>query len=418
MNEKIQKARDMALGLLEPSQKDVDHGLELHRNSVVVDAYGFAPCSAVDGDAVRKAIEEGISGTELKDLTEEMQMTRHLVDKAEQQEFKEAWKAAGVTCIFQNAGEEGQSPLRLIKRLARFTYVTDMMGDLLDRATVPDDIESAKKHDRHCLYLTMNGVPLMQQWDSVEEELACIRVAFQLGCRMMHLTYNRRNMIGDGCVETSNSGLSDFGRAVVREMNRTGVIIDVAHSGWQTSLEAARVSERPMVASHSVCVALNKHCRAKPDEVIRAIAETGGYVGICCVPAFLGGSGDINALLDHIEHVVSTFGVNHVAIGTDNPYMSQSVEKENAKIPAHSPIHPRWEGFWPDDDPLFDARWQRDDQVLSLAWTNWPLFTIGLVQRGYSDEDVRKIIGGNVMRVARAVLPSLQSNPDGEKHPC
>ena len=91
MNEKMQKARDMALSLLKPSQKDLDHGLELHRDSVVVDAYGFAPCSAVDGDAVRKAIEEGISDTELKDLTEEMQMTRHLVDKVAQQEFKEAW---------------------------------------------------------------------------------------------------------------------------------------------------------------------------------------------------------------------------------------------------------------------------------------------------------------------------------------
>lgn len=212
-------------------------------------------------------------------------------------------------------------------------------------------------------------------------------------------------MIGDGCAEPANAGLSDFGRAVVAEMNRVGVIVDVAHSGWRTSLDAARASEKPMVASHSGCVSINNHHRCKPDEVIRAIVDTGGYIGICCIPAFLGRTGDISAMLDHIDHVVENFGADHVAIGTDVAYTSSRSGRENRKIPSRGPSRKRWANFWAPDDPLFSSEWRQEPQVQSLAWTNWPLFTVGLVQRGYSDDDIRKIIGGNVLRVARDVFP-------------
>ena len=103
----------------------------------------------------------------------------------------------------------------------------------------PEDVERSHRDGVGCLYFTGNGVPLTQQWNSVEDELRYVRIFFQLGIRMMHVTYNRRNRLGDGCAEVANGGLSDFGRAAVAEMNRVGVIVDVAHSGWQTSLDAA-----------------------------------------------------------------------------------------------------------------------------------------------------------------------------------
>jgi membrane dipeptidase len=215
---------------------------------------------------------------------------------------------------------------------------------------------------------------------------------------MMHLTYNRRNMIGDGCAEASNAGLSGFGRAVVAEMNRLGVIVDVAHSGWRTSLEGAQASRQPMVASHSGCAAVNRHIRTKPDEVIRAIADTGGYVGICCIPRFLGRTGDINALLDHIDYMVKRFGAGHVAIGTDVAYASRAAPAEEKKLPPRRRSRVRFEYYWP-PDALGGST-----QDLTLSWTNWPLFTVGMVQRGHSDADIQKILGGNVLRVARAVF--------------
>lgn len=397
-NEVIESARQEAIKVLKPSEKDLERGLELHANSVVVESYGFCPRMAVDGDAMRAAMEAGASEMELQDMREDMMMTRAVNSAAERDEFLSAWRASGVTCVFQNAGEESQDPLRLIKRLARFTYLTDMLRDSVSRVAVPGEILVANKQNKQCLMFTGNGVPLTQQWNSVEDELRYVRIFFQLGIRMMHLTYNRRNMLGDGCAEPANAGLSDFGRAVIAEMNRVGVIVDVAHSGWQTSLEAAKASSKPMVASHSACAALNRHIRCKPDEVIRAIADTGGFIGICCIPSFLGRSHDLNAMLDHIDHVVKRFGADHVAIGTDVAYVSRANAAELRKLPKRGPARTRFEYFWPPN--ALGA--PRSD---SMAWTNWPMFTVGMVQRGYSNTDIQKILGGNVLRVARAVLP-------------
>ena len=127
-------------------------------------------------------------------------------------------------------------------------------------------------------------------------------------------------------------------------------------------------------------------------------------MGITNVVAFLGGKGDISTLIDHIDYVAKTYGVDHVTIGTDRSYQSIYSDEENAKVPASRGLRTRWEALWPENDPVRSAEWKQDYQMQSLAWTNWPLFTVGLVQRGYSDEDILKIIGGNILRVARDVL--------------
>lgn len=399
LNPQIQHAREVALSVLKPTAAELERGLKLHAESLVFDSYGFSPRAAIDGDVMAAAIEGRASEQELEDLQEDMTMTRYVTDPREQQEYRDAWTASGVTCIFQNAGQECQDPLRLIKRLARFTFATDVMKEFVIKAAVPADIEAAKIAGRHALYMTGNGVPLTQQWISKEDELRYVKVFFQLGIRMMHLTYQRRNMIGDGCGETSNAGLSEFGRTAIAEMNKVGVIPDCAHSGWQTSLEAAKVSSRPVVASHSTCAAIHPHIRSKPDEVIRAIVDSGGYIGICCISKFLRGTGDIAALLDHIQYVTKHFGIDHVAIGTDVAYASQNFREENRKLPKRNPAREPFRSLWPKDDFV-----ETPAMTSSLAWTNWPLFTVGLVQRGYTDDDIRKIIGGNVMRVANEAV--------------
>ena len=409
MNEKIEKARKAALDLLKPSKKDLKHGLDLHANTLVCESYGFSPGTAMNGDIYKATIEKGATTRELQDLGEFMHMTRQTHDPVELADYKEAWEASGVDCIFQNAGEEEQTALDILKRHANFTYATDMLRDYVRRAATPDDIKQAWKDKKRSLYFTSNCVPVAQEWSSVEEELRYIHMFFLLGCRMMHLTYNRRNMIGDGCIEPANGGLSDFGRAVVKEMNKVGVIVDVAHSGWRTSIEAAQVSDQPITASHTVCCAVNMHPRGKPDEVIRAIVDKGGVIGICCVPGFLGGTGDIRSFLNHIDHLAKTVGTDYIAIGTD--VGSSPIEREEAewkKLPAHPKARKVWRSLWNPDDPLFDPAWQKEEMRLSMAWTNWPLFTVGLVQRGYSDNDIQKIVGGNILRMARVVFDARE----------
>ena len=403
MSDSIRRAKEAAQGFLKPTPGQLEHGLELHANSIVCDSFGFMPRSTPDTKVLNQLVERGVSYGEYRDRLEEMHMIECARSEAGREEFRKAWEASGVTCLLVSAGAECQDPADLIKRMARISYLANVMGELLFVGSKVDDIIRCKQEGLRCLYPTSNGVPLAQQWMSVEQELGFIGVFFQLGYRMMHLTYNRRNAIGDGCGEPADGGLSDFGCAVVAEMNRVGVIADVAHSGQRTSREAAERSCRPIVASHTMCHALNPHIRAKTDEVIRAIVEGGGYVGICAIGSFLGRSQNIVALLDHVDYVAKHFGVDHVAIGTDVDHVPQGYDQEMRKAPTPPAAGSRWEHLWPEGSFYYPER-EQPDNLLSLAWTNWPLFTVGLVQRGYSDVDIQKIIGGNVLRVAAEAI--------------
>jgi membrane dipeptidase len=397
-NPAIDRPREVAISLLKPTQAQLEHAWELHFGSVVFESYGFAPRCAVDAEALNAAIQSGASSAEISDLRESMAMNRNATSERERKEFLDAFKAAGVTCIFQNTGEEGSDPMRLIKRLAHFTRATDLMKPALSKVVTADEIEALKKSGNVGLCFTTNGVPLMQDWESVRDELRFIRIFHELGTRMMHVTYNRRNPLGDGAGEPHDGGLSDFGHAAVAEMNKVGVIVDVAHSGWKTAFDAARASSRPMVASHTTCASLYKHFRGKPDDTIKAICDTGGLVGICCIPRFLGGRGDITALLDHLDHLIGKFGARHAAIGCDVAYTSRFDKEERAKL-VKAPAGPadRWEHLWPKDDYQTTIEAEQ-----SVAWSNWPLFTLGMIQRGHSDETIRQVLGGNMLRVLRA----------------
>ena len=407
--ERTEAARQVALDILQPTASQLEHGLELHAESTVCESYSLGLLAPIDGDAVARVAVSGASSAELQLLTESMRMTRWAASDDLRAEYRDAWEASGVDCAFQNAGEEGNDPLRMLGRLAHYTHLTDQMRDFVCRAAFPEDVEAVREAGRRSIVQTCNGVPLAGEQGTVEGELRYVRLFFELGCRMMHLTYNRRNPIGDGCAEPGNAGLSDFGHAAVAELNRQGIIIDVAHSGWQTCLETARASSSPMVSSHATCDALNHHHRAKPDELMKAIADTGGTVGITNVPAFLGGSGCIDAMLDHLDHAVGVAGAEHVTIGTDRPYVGVQTQDENAKVPARNGTQRRrWEALWWEDDPVHQAAWKDEGMTLSTTWTNWPLFTVGLVQRGHSDEDIRRIIGGNILRVARDVYSARQ----------
>ena len=195
MNEQIETARRAALGLLQPSQCDLEHGLELHQDSLVFESYGFSPAATIDGQALAEAMDTGASDAELAEMREDMMMTRKATSEADRREALDAWDAAGVTCIFQNAGQEHSDPIVVMKRLAHYTYVSDLLRDVAPKAVCPDDVQQAHEQGRHAFYMSANAVPLPQRWVSPEEELGYIRIFFQLGIRMMHLTYNRRNLI-------------------------------------------------------------------------------------------------------------------------------------------------------------------------------------------------------------------------------
>ncbi len=369
-----------------------------------MEAYSLGLHAPIDFKAVNEAAESGASHLQYIDMIEEMVMTNWVTAKELLEEYAQAWEASGVTCISLNAGQEGNDPLRLLLRFARYIGLLDAIPDLLVKVLSVDDVLRAHREGKFGICLAPNSIPLKGAQVAVSDELQYLRVFAQMGARMMHLTYNRRNWMGDGCSEAANGGLSDFGQTVIREMNRLGIIIDVAHSGWRTCIEAAGISDQPIIASHTAIWELNRHCRCKSDEVIRAIVDKGGTVGITTVPRFVGGDGTLLTMLDHIDYLAKNFGVEAVSIGTDSAYRSRYRSREVAR--AAPSAHPAWEKFWQPNDEVYTAEWTKPEQTESMAWTNWPLFTVGLVQRGYSDEEVRKIIGGNILRVAKQVWRS------------
>lgn len=403
-----QEQWDAALAALKPTKRDLEYGLKLHAESIVCEPYGFSPAARlIPARDIQKMLDEKASAWEIHKNIIEMRAVNCILYEDLWEQYKKAFDQSGITCIFQSAGEETQDPLCIMERLARFTLITDMKKDFVFKAVVPEDIVRAKKENKHCLYFMSNGVPILQRWESAEEELHLLHLFFMLGIRMMHLTYNRRNMIGDGCGELSNAGLSDFGEMAVREMNRVGIIIDVAHSGWQTCLDAAKVSSKPVIASHSVCNSLNEgHYRSKSDEIIKALADSGGFMGICLLQTFIGGNGGIHDFLNHIDYVGKKFGPDYVAIATDKGYSCKLSKKDldENNIPKRPYKKPIWEKLHREKKYPEKTLKMFRKTAPELEWTNWPLFTVGLVQRGYSDGAIRKILGENVLRVAREVI--------------
>jgi membrane dipeptidase len=219
---------------------------------------------------------------------------------------------------------------------------------------------------------------------------ADVDLFYGLGQRVSQLTYNTRNMIGDGSTERTNGGLSDFGVAVVERMNAVGMAVDVSHSGDQTTLDACSVSKKPVLFTHSNARALNPgHPRCKTDEAIRAMAKSGGVMGITGVRMFVkrGEPTTIEHFLDHYDHVAKLVGPQHLGIGSDidlEGYDDMPAE-ENRRLRAG------YKGSYGFRDKIDIEGVDHPKRAYDL--------TEGLVRRKYSDADIRGILGGNFKRV-------------------
>jgi membrane dipeptidase len=223
----------------------------------------------------------------------------------------------------------------------------------------------------------------------VARNLGSVDSAYERGLRSLMLTYNRMDHVGIGCMERVDGGLSMFGVDLVRHCNEIGVIVDVSHCGHLTTLDACRHSKRPVSANHTGAYALYDHPRGKTDEALRAIASTGGIVGIYAVPYFISPRehASIEQVLDHLDYVAGVVGWKHVGIGTDWPLQApDSVLRATFGDPAHTQQF----GASP-------GRFRRDVTQRTIGLEDirdLPNITRGLVKRGYGDEEIRGILGG------------------------
>jgi membrane dipeptidase len=415
-NPDIERCRRRALDALKPTAAQLERGLELHRACVVVDAFGFAPGPMTAG-IVRELNAAAAAGATPGGLAEMLADLRAREPEAVAQ-YLEAWEASGVTGVIQNAGVTAGGGLSA--HALRFLDLFRRVAPRVAQARNPEEILAAKRRGRHAVVFSYNSVP-HGPLAGAEEAAAPLRTAWEAGVRMMHLAYNRRNLIADGCMERADAGLSEFGFDILRRMNEIGILVDAAHTGRRSTLDAARASTRPIVASHTGCRAVYDHPRNKTDQELRAVADTGGFVGIYQPASFLGRKADLNTWLDHVAHAVRVAGAEHVAVASDTGYIAPfppgcapctalrdlahpwvramaAARGEPGVGPAPLP----YSGAWKPEHGM-DA--SDDERTGSLTWTNWPLFTVGLVTRGYSDAEIEKIIGGNALRVLETACP-------------
>lgn len=272
----------------------------------------------------------------------------------------------GQTCqVFSMWMEPEYKPERCVKQTMRMvdTFYSELEAnsDKISLATTADDIVRAKEEGRVVAMLSVES-----GGDAIEGDLSVLKVLYRLGLRMFGLTYNRRNMLADGNAENrTKSGLTELGVQVVEECNRLGVIVDVSHIGDTGFNDILDVTKAPIIASHHGLRALHDTPRFMTDCQVKALAENDGVIGVMYG---IGPSRDITLrdVVDRIDHVVKVAGANYVGLGSD------------------------WDGGCRPTG-LEDS-------------SKLPNMTRELVARGYSDEEIKKILGGNFLRVFKKVL--------------
>ena len=280
-------------------------------------------------------------------------------------------REGGVTAqVFAVYLEDQYLPAGAVKQTLRMLdalhHELDAHPDAFTLATRAAGIEAAKREGKVAAVVGLEGA------EALEGDLATLRMFYRLGVRLLTVAWSRRNQAADGVGELrTGGGLTTHGVELVKECNRLGVLLDISHLAPAGVKEVLEISSQPVIASHSNAYALCAHQRNLTDEQLQAVARKGGVVCVVFVPVFITAErqdASLEKLLDHIDYIVRVAGIDHVGLGSD------------------------FDGFSP-PPPL-----GLEDV------TCMPGITAGLVQRGYSEADVRKVLGENFLRVFRQVV--------------
>jgi len=287
------------------------------------------------------------------------------------------WRSAGVHYVCVNVGFDMAPWSSTFLAIADYTKAIAARSDMRLCATLAD-VQDAWRAGRMAVTFNIEGM------GALNETLSLVELYYRLGVRQMLIAYNANNAAGGGCHD-EDRGLTDFGRAVIREMNRVGMVVDCAHSGIRSGLEAMRLSDKPCIFSHANVRALYDHERNITDEQIKAVAATGGVVGINGIGIFLGPNDTRSeTFARHIDYVVQLVGPDHAGLGLDYVFDQEELLEYQRKNPH---LFPQSEGY------TLGPGLVPPEQLADI--------TECLIRKGYATRDIRKILGGNFMRVAR-----------------
>ena len=267
----------------------------------------------------------------------------------------------------------------------RFTAYESTMSQV---RTAKDILEAKREGKSGVILGWQNATP-------IENDLDRLGLFYDLGVRIVQVTYNERNLLGNGCYERTDEGLSNFGVDAVKEMNRLGILIDLSHVGDRTTLETAELSEQPVACTHANARSFFDHPRNKTDEALKLITDGGGVIGANAFPPFLrkGFQSSLRDYVDAIDDLVERVGVDHVAIGTDytqdqpKEWYDWLFSQQGTKARERPLAYPY---------PLVHPKGMETPDTLSSVSGE-------LLGRGYRAEDVGKILGGNWLRLFEQV---------------
>jgi len=259
--------------------------------------------------------------------------------------------------------------------------------------TTAGDIERAKKEGKLAI------IANLQHAMPYERNLDLIRIFHKLGYKIMQLAYYKQNYLGAGCVESVDHGLTDRGREAIKELNRLGILIDTSHCGDRTALEAAKASEYPIAITHSTPSTLVELKRARSDETIKAVAEGGGVMGLVIATPFcerrdkMGIRPTITDFMDIIDYMVNLLGIDHVGFGFDIMVFWNKAEYDDfGRNFGDGLVYPH--KFAPFEEKYVEGFYSVSDTIK---------ITEELLKHGYSDDDAKKILGGNWIRLFKEV---------------
>jgi membrane dipeptidase len=291
----------------------------------------------------------------------------------------ERLKKGGVTCNVVHGGTTARDFEELL------LFIRAHSNEMV-LATTVREIREAKRVGKIAIVFNW------QHCNAIGSDVHLLATFQRLGISICNLCYNVRNLIGDGCTERTQGGVSLYGERVIQEINKLGLVLDIGgHTCETTSWDALKVSKGPVICSHTNCRALRNNPRCITDDLMRAIAARGGVIGMTCYGHFLTDSGHatIDLFFEHIDHAVRTAGVDHVGIALDQIEYPQ---------PPPAPI----DGV--EDDPYVSPAKAYPKNYFSYTRgletpAETPKITEGLLLRGYSAADVAKIMGENWLRV-------------------
>ncbi len=270
-----------------------------------------------------------------------------------------------------------------VKNLVWWRRAFEKYSDLIVPVFHTADLRTAKQTGRTGIILGF------QNTSAIEDDLDLLTTFHDLGVRVMQLTYMEANLVGQGCLERIDAGVTGFGQEVIAEMNRLGILIDLSHVGHRTTMEAIEMSQKPVAFTHANPSSLCDHPRNQPDEAIKAVAAKGGVVGATIFPPFLpsGNESTLDDFVRVVDYLVELIGINHVAVGTDFTE-GQPREWFDWILSGKSKRGPQLKLNHPLKNPA---------GIQNAA--DFPNLTASLIDHGYSELDVRKIMGENTIRL-------------------